>query len=256
MKSIEDIALYARAHKGIDIELHLDALFGNLTVANLNFLSLFRECILQTQTPLGGWKVFRRAQRAFTLARYVERTAQLAAPKIECGVFQGFSALLACKVLKALDSGFDGSGYCLCDSYEGLSSPSEGDLIYPAGPANTNKAVLSHAMGHFAVDLNTVQARFGDFPGLDFQKGWIPEVFSNLLDTTWSFVHIDVDLYGPTYASLEYFHPRLEKGGVILNDDFGSPLFPGGGRAWMDYFDSRGLPYLILDTGQSVFVQN
>ena len=255
MKSIEDIALYARAHKGIDIELHLDALFGNLTVANLNFLSLFRECILQTQTPLGGWKVFRRAQRAFTLARYVERTAQLAAPKIECGVFRGFSALLACRVLKALDSGFDGAGFFLCDSYEGLSAPSEGDLIYKVGSDSPTQGVLSHAMGHFAVDLHNVQAKFGDFPRLEFQKGWIPETFSSLLDSTWSFVHIDVDLYGPTFACLDYFFPRMERGGVILNDDFASPLFPGGGRAWTDYFDSKGLPYLVLDTGQSVYVQ-
>ena len=33
-------------------------------------------------------------------------------------------------------------------------------------------------------------------------------------------MHLDADLYKPTLAGLEYFYPRLAKGGVILIHDF------------------------------------
>ncbi len=71
----------------------------------------------------------------------------------------------------------------------------------------------------------------------------------------WSFVHVDVDLYEPTLACLEYFVPRLAPGGVIINDDYGSQSFPGAGRAWDLYFEDFGLPAFALEGGQSVFIR-
>ena len=32
-------------------------------------------------------------------------------------------------------------------------------------------------------------------------------------------LRIDVDLYAPTYDSLHYLYPRLQRGGVVLFDD-------------------------------------
>ena len=80
-------------------------------------------------------------------------------------------------------------------------------------------------------------------------------MFASLPDQNWSFVHIDVDLFEPTRAGLEYFVPRMVKGGVIINDDFGSPLFPGGGLGWQDYCQKNSLSYAVLDSGQSVFIK-
>ena len=47
-----------------------------------------------------------------------------------------------------------------------------------------------------------------------------------------SFVHLDVDLYEPTRACLDYFLPRLSPGGFVICDDYGAPTFPGAARAW------------------------
>ena len=69
-------------------------------------------------------------------------------------------------------------------------------------------------------------------------------------------MHIDVDLYEPVRDCLKYFYPKLEKGGVMINDDFNSPLFPGAGKAWHEFFETIGKGYAVLDTGQAVFLNN
>ena len=66
--------------------------------------------------------------------------------------------------------------------------------------------------------------------------------------------HIDVDLYRPTLDSLEYFFPRMAAGGVIINDDYASPLFPGGGSGWIEFFERVKKPFTVLDSGQAVFI--
>ena len=92
------------------------------------------------------------------------------------------------------------------------------------------------------------------FPEVRYHKGWIPEVLETLPEQEWAFVHIDVDLYEPTLGCLEYFVPRMVKGGCILNDDFSSPMFPGGYSGWREYCERHGLSYVILDSGQSVLI--
>lgn len=48
------------------------------------------------------------------------------------------------------------------------------------------------------------------------KKGWFPETAYDLEDEQYALVHIDTGLYAPTYAGIQYFFPRMSKGGVIL----------------------------------------
>ena len=121
-------------------------------------------------------------------------------------------------------------------------------------PTGEEKPVFAQQAGHFATPVDHIRSVMSDFPGVTIHKGWIPDVLSELPETAWSFVHIDVDLFEPTKACLEYFLPRLAPGGVIVNDDFGSPLFPGGQRSWHEVMESHGLSYAVLDTGQAVYL--
>lgn len=254
MKEYSDIEFLKRVHENAPIDLHANILFGNLHVAGIPFAHLYSHCMHATRTGTTGWKVFRRAQRAFNLARYYEYASSLQGDKIECGVFNGFSALMCCHIGKALDPKFDGAGFYLCDSFEGLSQPTKEDLISTQVENGDTREFWAFEKGRFATDMQTVMSRFTEFPGVVFAKGWIPPVLSKLPEKMWSFVHIDVDLYEPTMACLEYFFPRLSKGAVIVNDDFGSPLFPGGGKSWKDFFERKNLSYVVLDTGQSVYI--
>lgn len=162
---------------------------------------------------------------------------------------------MSCKILRQLTPKFNGQDFYLCDSFEGLSQPSEQDYVEVVEKNGSVNRYSTHNKGHFAVDYATVASRFSEYPEITLVKGWIPEVLNKLPETKWSYVHIDVDLYEPTMACLNYFYPRLVRGGVILNDDFGSPMFPGGGTSWKDFFSTKNKPYIVLDTGQSVYIR-
>jgi hypothetical protein len=243
------------AHRNLDIDRSQEILFAGANIGDLAFLPLYRSCMERTGTKVGGWKVFRRAKRALILARYFDHALTVPGGRVECGVFRGFSALMLSLVARMRDQGFDGTGFHLIDSFEGLSTPTADDAIgIERFPNGHERPVFPHLAGHFATPIGHVRSVMADFPGTAIHKGWIPEVLSDLPDTDWSFVHIDVDLFEPTKACLEYFLPRLAPGGVIVNDDFGSPLFPGGGRSWQAVMEDRGLSYAVLDTGQAVYV--
>jgi hypothetical protein len=176
--------------------------------------------------------------------------------RVECGVAMGFSALMMAQVAKRRHTGFDGTGLHLVDSFEGLSAPTIGDVLdIPADKSEPGKHTVSFKQGAMAVPIQTVRRSLAEFLGIDYHKGWIPEAFGSLPETQWAFVHIDVDLYEPTKACLEYFVPRMAPGGVIVNDDYGSPLFPGGGKGWRDYCSAHELSYIVLDTGQAALIQ-
>ena len=253
MQTRADLLILDKLHQGADIAAHSKILLDGLHVADRPFFPIYRECVEATNTLNRSWKVFRRAQRAYTFARYVEHLA-LKGPMVECGVFNGFSALLACRVLGAVRPGFRGEDLFLVDSFEGLSAPRQEDLIEVPGDDGRAALVPSYPQGHFAVGLPVVRSRFGEFPEVSFVKGWIPQALDALPERKWAFVHIDVDHYEPTLACLEYFHGRMAPGGVILNDDFSSPLFPGAQRAWMQFFEKHPSPYVVLDSGQSVYM--
>jgi O-methyltransferase len=51
------------------------------------------------------------------------------------------------------------------------------------------------------------------------RKGYFPETAEGI-DDTFCFVNLDFDLYQPTLAGLEYFHPKMVDGGIILVHDY------------------------------------
>ena len=239
-----------RVQSGAPINFHLETIFSNIKIGDLDFLSLYNQCMNSTGTTAASWKIFRRAQRALTLGKYFDYSLSVPGRKAECGVFRGFSALLTNQIAKMRDNSWKGDTYHLIDSYQGLSEPELKDAIF----IGNQKPVVSHKAGHFAVPLAAVQNNLSSFPQLRFHKGWIPEIFVSLPEDEWSYVHIDVDLYKPTLECLEYFFPRMAAGGVIINDDYSSPLFPGGGSGWEEFFNKMKKPYIVLDTGQAIFI--
>jgi O-methyltransferase len=233
--------------QGADVAFHEAALLEGLMVAGRPFAPLYRDALGRSNTQVPPWKQLRRAQRAYQLARYAEATAQLAGNRIECGVLFGLSALIVGETLRALDASFDGSGLFLVDSFEGLSAPHPADAVA--------KGRVAMGEGHFGVTtVEHVRGVMAAYPRCDIVKGWIPDVLDTLPESQWAFVHLDVDLYEPTLGALDYLVPRLAPGAVVVNDDYGSALFPGAGQAWDEFFRGRGLPFVVLDSGQAVFV--
>lgn len=246
----------AAAHAGVPIDLHRRIQFDGITVAGLEFRRLVDDCLRDSSTVVGELKAFHRYQAALILARYFAHTLDVPGERVECGVFSGFGSLLMCRLMRARQPGFDGTGFHLVDSFEGLSSPAAEDALeLVEKPGRGTVAVLGFDKGGFVAPIEYARAAMREFPGARIHKGWIPEVLAALPDAPFAFVHVDVDLYEPTRACLEHFYPRLAEGGVIVCDDYGAPRFPGAARAWDEYCDRRGIPYVVLDTGQSIILR-
>jgi hypothetical protein len=115
------------------------------------------------------------------------------------------------------------------DSFQGLSDIEKED----------ENNVGKHKKGQYKSDFENVKDNLKVFDFVKLYEGWIPDRFKEVEDLKFQFVHIDVDLYKPTLASLEFFYPRLINGGVIVCDDYNFTDFPGAKRAWDEYFKSK-----------------
>ena len=59
--------------------------------------------------------------------------------------------------------------------------------------------------------------------GCVFIKGWVEETLINFLESNEgpvAFVHFDLDVYAPTKYALEMLKDRLQKGSIIIFDEF------------------------------------
>lgn len=180
--------------------------------------------------------------RKWTLREYVKLSNSLPGDLAECGCYVGTSAFFTAQ------ASTHGKLY-LFDSFQGLSDPDATDkniavdvMPWAAGDLCTSEATLRNNL-----------SRFGD--SIVVLPGWIPERFSEIADRQFRVVHIDVDLYQPTRDSLEFFYPRLVKGGVIVMDDYGFKTCPGATRAAEELAAAQGIGILHLATGQGVITK-
>ena len=155
----------------------------------------------------------------------------------ECGCYKGHSSFAISKILHHHD--FENKFY-IFDSFEGLSSPTNNDVLAEDGKTVREdlKSLLATESLKFVGDLEAYSKLMAEFPFVEIKKGWIPERFSEVEDLQFSFVHIDVDVYEPTRDSLNFFYSRLVKGGVIAIDDYSRPYWPGCDRAVDEFLSS------------------
>lgn len=74
------------------------------------------------------------------------------------------------------------------------------------------------------------------------KPGFFPESAVGVNDP-FCFVSIDVDLYEPTLAGLEFFWPRLVSGGYIMVHDYGYLPYEGCGKAIREFCQKYGLSF-------------
>jgi len=138
------------------------------------------------------------------------------------------------------------------DSFEGLSTPGKKDAV--------QSRVDSDGRGTYwqKSDLTASEEKFREntreFDNVVVHKGWIPECFGKVENDTFSFIHIDVDLYQPTLDSLKFFYPRVVSGGVILMDDYGFETCAGAYRAAQEFFADKPEKILHIPTGQGMVI--
>jgi hypothetical protein len=190
----------------------------------------------------------RRRPRFYHLAQMFNLGRPVPGETAEVGCFRGLSSFLLCHLERQAAPGFTGATHSVVDSFEGLGPPSAEDELPPEVEGRFSTTSVEH-----------VRRTLAEFPGVRIYKGWVPAAFIMLPERRYRFVHVDVDLYKPTRDSLEYFYPRLHRGGMIVVDDFGP--WPGGGkypgcaRAVMEFCEHWRLTFAALTTGNAVITR-
>lgn len=87
-----------------------------------------------------------------------------------------------------------------------------------------------------------------------YHPGYFPESIPAALQReSFAFVHLDADLYEPTFAGLEFFYPRVTANGILLIHDYNS--WPGARKAVDDFFaDKQEYPIPMPDKSGSALI--
>lgn len=181
--------------------------------------------------------------RKFNLYYLAKAARSVQGDTVECGAFKGEGSFI---ILKANEG--SGKLHHIFDSFEGLSAPEAQDEIR----TDRTRAWQEHEL---SVSEDTVRSNLKEFDNIRCYKGWIPARFKDVESNTFSFVHIDVDLFQPTLDSLEFFYPRMNSGGIIVCDDYGFDTCPGAYKAMNEYFEDRRENVVHLTTGQGVLIK-
>jgi len=218
------------------------------------FNDLYEKGMQLSDTPEGGIK---RRARFYNLISLLKAVKHLEGEIVECGCWKGLSSYLMCNYLRQMDSSFDGASYHIIDSFEGLSEPTPKDFIKRSliDEKGDRKGSYFKKGGAYSSQLEVVTEVLNEFPGIKFNQGWIPECLNGMPDMRVRFLHIDVDLYEPTIGALNYFHPKMVPGGIIVCDDYGSLYWPGAQMAVEEFSEKNNLNFISLSSGQVVFIK-
>jgi O-methyltransferase len=127
----------------------------------------------------------------------------------------------------------------LFDTFDGLPEATEWDPKF--------------RKGGFASSLDQVQGYLQRFPRVHYHKGLFPDTAHGLDDLSFSFVHLDVDLYQSTLSGLEWFYPRLNRGGVLISHDY--TIAKGVRKAFDEFFLDKPECLIELSGSQVAFVK-
>jgi predicted O-methyltransferase YrrM len=150
----------------------------------------------------------------------------------EFGVASGASAMM-------ISARAPGRILHLFDTFEGLPTPTQADGS-------------RFKEGQYRYSLEDVQLYLKS-DNVRFHRGMFPQSAAGLTETRFAFVHLDADLYASTIAGLEWFYPRLNKGGVLICHDYDTAK--GVNRAFEEFFADKPEPYLEFAGSQCGFVK-
>ena len=125
------------------------------------------------------------------------------------------------------------------DSFEGFNEEVKIDI--DLGGDNSSQKKIG---GFNSTSFNYVENLIKGFKLSDKIKifqGYFEETLSNVQEKKFSFVHLDCDLYSPYKACLEFFYPRISRGGIILIDEYNDPSWPGCNKAVDEFIQTNSI---------------
>lgn len=224
--------LIGKFFKGINYLFGAQLLKNKIAIGNsLNYLG--RKRIIDT-----NYFDYTRIA-TLELISYEIAKKQLSGSVAELGVYKG-------KFARYINQYFFDRKLFLFDTFEGFD-----------GRDITIEKKKSYSGGNqdFSYTSTDTVKKIMPFPeNCIFKKGYFPETAIAITDD-FVFVSIDTDLFEPIYAGLNFFYPKLVKGGYIFVHDFNNDNYLGAREAVEKFCKENGINFLpIPDSGGSVII--
>lgn len=176
--------------------------------------------------------------RCFLLYKLALQCRKIGGDVAEVGVYRGGTARLLAEAF-----GQTKKTIHLFDTFSGMP---------PADPKKD-----WHRRGDFDdTSLTSVRSFLMDYSSVRLHAGLFPQTAASLeTGSTFSFVHVDVDIYQSVLDSCCFFYPRLERGGVMVFDDYGFLTCPGAKLAVDEFFQENPEEPCYLPTGQCLVIK-
>ncbi len=162
---------------------------------------------------------------------------------IECGVWRGGSMMAAMYTL--LEMGDTSRDIYLFDTFEGMSDPTEKDVMFDGQKARDilNTFEKKEGPGNYWcwASLQDVQQNVNatGYPKhkIHLVKGKVEDTIPKAAPTNIALLRLDTDWYESTAHELKHLYPRLRENGVLIIDDYGHWL--GARQAVDEYFSTQ-----------------
>jgi len=171
---------------------------------------------------------------AYQIFMAVTRTQKVDGDIAEVGSYRGASA-------KLISEAKGNKTLHLFDTFDGLPDLCDHD---------NNKQFKK---GQFSASLSNVRNYLNKYPKIHFYPGLFPHTAEPIKNKKFSFVHLDVDLHKATLASIEFFYPRMNKGGIMISHDYITS--PGVRKAFDDFFKDKPEPIIEMPGSQCLIVK-
>lgn len=129
--------------------------------------------------------------------------AKVAGAMAECGVWKGYLS-------KFINECSANRKYYLFDTFSGFDSNDKDNF-----DKNDNRFKDT--------SIQAVLNYIGKTDNIIIKQGYFPNTTLGIEEEQFAFVVLDFDKYEPTKAALEFFYPRLTKGGYVFVHDYNSP---------------------------------
>jgi len=165
---------------------------------------------------------------------------------VECGVGEGMTAFFALREIYENQKVAKNFSMHLYDSWDVMK---EDEL--------TEKEDKSCKLKNYQnLNIDKTKKNLTEFDKyITYHQGYIPKIFSTNppAPKTISYLHIDLNSAKATKSTLEFFFPRLESGGIIIFDDYGSNTFEETRKLINVFFHDKPGILLKSPTGQAMY---
>ena len=178
------------------------------------------------------------ATRCFMLYQFLKQISNLDGDVAEVGVHKGRTA----KVIALTSEEFNKNVY-LFDTFTGMPEvDSEKDNYYRKGAFSDTS-------------VTDVQEFLLDCKNVTIYPGFFPDTAKPISEKTFSFVHVDVDIYRSVLDCCQFFYPRMISKGIIIFDDPGFSDCSGAKIAVDEFFANKDELPIHIATSQVLVIK-